>query len=121
MNWRIEYEICFLIAVFAFVYSYILTQPQQILNGIFKRLDLFFKTAQRADQGKPVHWLFKIILQCEKCVAGQIALWLYGFTHIDEYIESPIETPFLHLAFITMTIFLTAIIKNIYTKQIENE
>lgn len=117
----IEYEISLLIAVFAFVYSYILTQPQMLLNSTYKRLDVFFKTKERKEKGLPVFWLFKIILQCEKCVGGQIALWLYAFTHIDEYIEYPIETPFLHLAFIAMTIFLVSVIKNIYTKHISDE
>lgn len=117
----IEYEISLLIAIFAFVYSYILTQPQMLLNSTYRRLDVFFKTKERKEKGKPIFWLFKIILQCEKCVAGQIALWLYTFTHIDEYIENPIEIFFLHLAFITVTIFIVSVIKNIYTKHISDE
>lgn len=118
----IEYEISFLIAVFAFVYSIILTEPHMLLNPLYKKLDQFFNGAtckREARQSK--HWLFKIIIHCEKCIAGQISLWLYTFTHIMEYQEYPIETFFLHMAFITMTIFLVCLIKNIYTKYIQND
>lgn len=117
----IEYEISILIAVFAFVYSNVLTEPNQIFNSLYKRLNVLFKTQERYVLGKGPHWLFKILIHCEKCIGGQIALWMYGFTHIMEYEEYPIETFFLHLAFVTFTILSVCIIKNIYTKYINNE
>lgn len=105
----IEYEIAFLIAIFAYTYAGILTEPNQIFNGLYKKLNFAFN----GNTGKK-HWLFKIIIGCEKCVAGQIALWLYAITHIMEYQEYPEETPFLHLAFIAFTIFLTSVITHIH-------
>lgn len=105
----IEYEIAFLIAVLAFTYTNILTEPNQIFNGLYKKLDSLFN----GTTGKK-HWLFKIIIHCEKCFAGQTALWLYALTHIMEYQEYPWETPFLHIAFIAFTIFLTSLITHIY-------
>ena len=106
----INYEISFLIAVFSFVYIVILTEPHQIFNSLYKKLDYFFNIRGCKEPRKTKHWLFKIIIGCEKCNAGQIAFWLYGFTNVMEYTEYPIETFFLHFAFITITIAFTVII-----------
>lgn len=105
----INYEISFLIAVFSFVYIVILTEPHQIFNSTYKKLDLFFN-AKRNKEGKTKHWLFKIIIGCEKCNAGQISFWLHLYMNWIDYIIDPGKTLLIHLSFITFTILLTVII-----------
>lgn len=110
----INYELALLIALCAFTYSVILTQPKMILNSLYKTLAEVFVT--ESAQGQKEHWIFKIIIHCEKCVAGQWALWIYAYTEGWNYLSSPVETLFNHLAFILVTIFLTLPIKFIYNK-----
>lgn len=105
-----------LIGIFSFVYTYILTDANQILNPIYKRLYKFFKTEERKEKGKGVHWIFMIIMYCEKCNAGQIALWLYLYNNYRSYILDPLPTFLFHVAFISLSIFFAAFIKLIYTK-----
>jgi hypothetical protein len=55
-----------MIAVVAFIYSDVLTESGMILNGLFRA----------AEQTLP-SYIFKPLIGCFKCVAGQIALWFY--------------------------------------------
>ncbi len=103
----------FILAFIAVVYSYILTQPGEILSGIFKKLDAFFKTDKRACAGKGPNPLFKMIMRCEKCVAGQMSCWSFLYYSFDRY------SLILHIGFISMTIFITPIIKRFYQKYAE--
>lgn len=116
MNYTVFFIWSVLISIFSFVYTYILTQPDHLLNGTYKRLYSFFKTDERLAENKSVHWLFKILMYCEKCNAGQIACWLYLFNNLHNYYLHPVRTFLFHLSFITLSIFLTSIIKNTYTK-----
>lgn len=113
----INYEICFLIAVFAFVYACILTEPNMLLNPIYVRLDKAFGTFGKSEK----HWVFKLLIHCEKCIAGQIALWYYLIDHWYGYEVDLFFTIAEHLFTITMAIFMVCIIKNTYTKYINNE
>lgn len=107
----IDYELSLLIAIAAFVYSQILTDAEMILNPVYNYFD---KKTTHKGTGKK-HWLFKMLMHCEKCVAGQFSLWLYLVFHFQEY------NALNHILFITFTIFLAAITKNIYKQtQIEN-
>lgn len=51
-----------------FVYSQVLTEPGQILNPLWKLLDKYL--------GK-YPFIFKPIIDCYKCVSGQMFLWTY--------------------------------------------
>jgi len=105
----IQYEISLLIAVFAFVYTNLLTDEDQLFNGLYNWLE-----TKLTNLDGTIHWLFNITIGCEKCVAGQLALWIYLYCNPINYILHPLRTFFLHLAFITVTILITALIKNIY-------
>lgn len=111
------------IAITAFTYSYILTGPNEIFGSLYGKLNDFFKTDLRRQSGKSFHPLFKMIMACEKCVSGQMALWIYLAWHYENYLVSfrlGLYNFIEHVLFISTTIFLTTIIKFIYTKKIEN-
>lgn len=110
----INYELSILIALCAFTYSIILTQPKMILNPFYKFLSRKF--VKETCNGQKEHWIFKILIHCEKCVAGQWALWIYLYMNYSGYILNPIETACNHAAFILITIFTTTIIKPIHEK-----
>lgn len=91
----------FVFAMIAYVYSQILTGHGMILNGLWDYLD----------RKLPV-WLFKPIIDCFLCVAGQMALWS-GFYFID-YHRPVFEIISLHTYYICITIFLSVLIDRIY-------
>lgn len=88
------------IAVSAFTYSNILTEPGMILFEIHSWLD---------DQliGR-WHWVFKILIHCQYCVAGQWALWYYIIYYHSNYHF------FTHVWFILQTIFIAKVITWLY-------
>jgi hypothetical protein len=109
----INYELGFLIAVTAVVYSYLLTRPNAIFNGLYNWMYEFFKTDQRQANGKPFHWAFMILIHCEKCIAGQAAFWLFLFCHLSDY-------NFLtHIFFTAFTIITAGAIAEIYKNYIQ--
>lgn len=110
----INYELSLLIALCAFTYSVILTQPKMIFYPLYKFLSNKF--VKEEPTGQKEHWFFKIIIHCEKCVAGQWALWVYLYLHLWDYISTPIETLSNHAAFVLITIFIITIIKPIHEK-----
>jgi hypothetical protein len=73
----IPYEIAILFGILGFVYTNLLTQPEQIFSGWYKLLYKLFKIDARNAEGKGYHPLFMVLVHCEKCVAGQIAFWYY--------------------------------------------
>ena len=107
----IHYELALLIAILAFTYSYLLTEEKQIFNRLYNALESLL-----TDANGRIHWLFNVLIGCEKCVAGQIALWIYFSQNIFGYILDPFQTILNHLFFVAFTIFFTALIKNIYIK-----
>jgi hypothetical protein len=119
----IKYELLILIAIFAFVYSNILTQPSEILSGVYRKLYVFFNSDNRIMNGKQLHPLFKVLIHCEKCIAGQLALW---FTLFGSWFEILINENYLDVFIkvflsITFTILTTITIKGIYNKYIKHE
>ena len=111
------------IAITAFTYSYIFTGPNEIFGWLYGKLNEVFKTEQRRYSGKSFHPIFKMIMACEKCVAGQMSLWIYLAWHYESYfhgIRCALYNGIEHILFIGTTIFLTTIIKFIYPKIIEN-
>lgn len=118
------------IAVFALVYSVILTEKEMILES-FKRflfnvthkkrsylmrkypsnwqeyypIDMYSKSGFKI---RDYTWIYKVLIDCERCVAGQISLWLYLLKFEYNFIQ--------HLSFITTTILLTDLIKRIWQR-----
>lgn len=89
------------VVVIAFVYSYVLTQPDMILNRWYRFL------AQKAPA-----WLFYPLVHCEKCVSGQLALWIYPLLIISLMDVS--YNLFMHIWYITQCILEVIILKSIY-------
>ena len=106
----------FLISITAFVYSNILTQPTELLSSAYRYLDTLFQNDKRYCNGLDMHPIFKMIIGCEKCVSGQMALWIFLFFNYKNYFE--LSTLIYHVLFIGLTIFTTTIIKSIYSKHI---
>lgn len=115
----INYELILLIAVLGVTYTYILTKPGQIFNGLYNKMDVWFKTDARAMKGKDKHWLFKVLIYCHLCFSGQFSAWLYLALNYKNYLISPLQTLLLHIFFVALTIFSAGVIKGIYTKYIE--
>lgn len=103
----------FLCAVIAFIYSDILVQGDMILNPWYKFLEKHLSK-------KP--WLFKPLVDCSKCVAGQVALWSFPFFYkhiynsISKGFYSYYYSLFEHVACICLAILMLLIIKSIHTK-----
>ena len=111
----INYELGVLIAIFAFVYTNILTDSEMLLNGVYNWMDGLNNVAT----GKK-HWLFMVLIHCERCVSGQVALWLYLYYNLTEYVFNfSFNLLFCHFFFITFTILCASIIKGIYNKHIK--
>jgi len=108
-----------LIAVTAFTYSYILTQPGEVFGWIYGKLDVLFQTEKRYDLGKDTHPLFKMTMACYKCVSGQMALWIFIILNYQDYLQSFIWHLIFHILFIGTSIFLATLIKSFYQKNIE--
>jgi len=108
-----------IIAITATTYSTILVLPGEIFGGLYGKLDILFKTDKRNEQGKGIHPIFKMIMQCEKCVAGQWALWSYLIYMFPIYKEGVWILVLPHLGFIGLSIFLTLITKKLYNTYIK--
>lgn len=114
----IDYELSFLIAVCAVTYVCILTDPGMIFCELYKWLDERLNSIDQPCSAtcercrKPSWWkkfLFKIVIGCEKCFAGQAALWTYFVVCTQYHVLQ-------HVFFILVTIFLTSVIKGLYYK-----
>lgn len=91
------------VAVIAVTYSCILTDADMILSR------LYILSVEKLPM-----WLHKPLISCEKCVAGQIALWLFPFWILGQ-INAKYACP-VHVYFIMQTIINTSIIKAVYYK-----
>ena len=87
----------FLLAVTAFIYVDILTDPEMILGWWWKFTHRLFKSK----------WILNPLIECEFCVAGQLAVWYYLYFYWYCY---DIIT---HVFFISLTLFWIVLIKKI--------
>lgn len=108
-----------MVAIGAFVFSNILTGNGEVLGWLYGALDRLFKTDERAAEGKPVHPLFKMLMQCEKCVAGQWSLWSFFIYAFPLYKKGNWILFLPHLGFVFFSIFLTLIVKRVYINYIK--
>lgn len=112
----------FLIAVLAYVYTNVLTEPDEILSGWKSWLNNKLNDEERLSNGLGYHPLYKVLVHCEKCFAGQVALWVYLILSFETYKDSVFIPKvlfflvFKHVCFITLTILTTIIIKKIVEK-----
>lgn len=92
------YLLSFKLALIAYVYSVILTEDEMILNKLYIYLG----------QSNLPDWLFKPLIGCFRCVAGQFGLWGYLIINFRDY------NVFDHLFTIMFTIFISIILNKIY-------
>lgn len=78
----INYEATILIGITAFVYCIILCADGMILSDLKRKAYLhpMFDHANRMNEGKGIHPVFKVLFVCPMCLAGQLSLWYYVFT-----------------------------------------
>lgn len=67
------------IAVIAYVYSAVLTRHDMLLGKVFGY------ATQMAAEYPATEWLLKPLLICPRCVAGQMALWVYPVLHCNTF------------------------------------
>jgi hypothetical protein len=106
------------LAIVAYIYSDVLTEGGMILNPIYVFLDTWKYNKCTGKKLIP-EWLFKPLIGCYKCVAGQMALWSFFVVNYSEYIniKSIFELSVLignHLFFITLTILLSCLTQRIH-------
>jgi hypothetical protein len=117
------------IAIVAYVYSVILTDRGMLLSRVSawisklchpktRMLKTMYPAAWQEYLDKPLivggkrvmdyTWLYKMLIGCERCVSGQMALWWYLFTQNYDLME--------HIVFIALTIFITHTITVLWAK-----
>lgn len=92
------------ISVVSYVYSEVITQPSMILNGFYNWLDRRIGETST----HPKMWLFKPLIGCPQCVAGQIGLWFYLIVSYHNY------SLWQHLAFVCFAIYLISPVHKFY-------
>lgn len=75
--------IAFMCAVCGFVYTALLTDPDQIFDPLYRCLDRNLKKKGHIK-------LFNVLIGCEKCVSGEMALWTLVFLWLRKYIVFPL-------------------------------
>lgn len=93
---RIIYELI-LICISAYVYSDILTRSEMILD----KFDTWAYDKLPA-------WIYKPLIGCPYCVAGQWSFWFYLISYFHEY------NIFTHIAFTFSSIYFISFIKWIH-------
>jgi len=84
------------ISICAFVYVVLLTEPYKIFGDLYGYLE-----------PRLPWWIFKPIMGCEICVAGQLSLWIYLYQNIHSY---DLHHACEHISFICLTIINTHIL-----------
>ena len=106
------------IAIVAYIYADVLTEGGMILNPLYVKLDTW-RINPCSNKKVIPEWIFKPLIGCYKCVAGQMALWSFFVVNYSEYmnIKSIFELSVLignHLFFITLTILLSCLVQRIH-------
>ncbi len=113
--------------VIAFVYAVVLTEPDMLLAPwyrfihklVFKCRNIIFwhPSCTYNCEGSPKHYrplhnkiavtILKLLIDCDRCIAGQLTLWWYLFT-VRPY------NFMQHLFFVCIAIFVPIIMNKIY-------
>lgn len=108
----------FMVGCVGFIYTVVLTRPGEIFSGLYRRLNERFNKIDECTWRKHDHPLFKILIGCEKCNSGQLALWTYPlFIGIRNY--EPLHIMY-HLFAISTAILFSIILNSIYQKWLRN-
>lgn len=100
------------IAIIAVMYSVVLSRPGEIFGWLYDKLNTWFNERNpckgtREQRGLGPHPVFKLLIGCFKCVAGQWAFWIfliYCWPVYNMFFIIP------HLLFVGLTIFFSLII-----------
>jgi len=99
------------LAIIAYVYAIILTDDEMLL---FHWKGFLYRTI---GSKKRMNWLFKILVDCEYCVGGQMALWTYlgmWFFQVDLFGTTITEYSWDdHVWLVALTILLISTIKRL--------
>jgi len=106
------------IAIGAFVFADILTNPGEVFDWLYRMLDFLFRNDIRERNGKGKHPIFKMIIGCHKCVAGQWSLWTGLIFYWRYYSNDCLIFILPHIGFILLSIFMALVVKKIYIKHI---
>lgn len=109
-----ELYIAIAAAVIAYVYTGILTEPQNILFKWFVFVRKVLLPEQGCDRPHYSWWrivAFKLIIECDTCLAGQAALWWFLIKHRSDYNWSIVVD---HIFITCSAIFLTYVVKKIH-------
>ena len=98
---RYVFLLSFFTAAIAYVYCEILVEPGMLLVNWYKFLE--------KKVGK-YPFLFKPLIECFKCVAGQMALWFYLII----WFITGHYFLFIHLSYISCSIIFIQIINKVY-------
>lgn len=90
------------IAVVAYIYSVVLTEPGMFLNPLYRLLNSW------NEKGILPDWLFYPLIGCSKCVSGQMALWYYVVTCTSYNVVD-------HILLISYTILFVVLIDKLLT------
>lgn len=113
----INYQLAFLLGIGAYVYTNWLTEPRMIFNWLYIKLLRLTEDNHGNESPWYLYSLFMVLIGCEKCVAGQWALWVFLFINWHDY------TPWFilpHALTVLFTIFVAGATKFIINK-ITNE
>lgn len=127
------FKLALISAIIGYVYALVLVQPGEALGWLFsflkKRLTKkeIVEGAEIPEELKGLsvrsekivyheHWLLKPLGACEKCVSGQIAMWLFLRQSIIGHYYLNNDTIFViinHIFTICLSILLTLILKKL--------
>lgn len=106
-----EIQFAFELAVVAYVFVCILQKD----DNIFEKYGDFLNWVHGFKYG---YYIANPLGYCENCFAGQIAFWCYlkynfhSYTHIHGLFSTIVQ----HIVFVSLTIFITSLIKMIIKK-----
>jgi hypothetical protein len=95
------------IIVIGFVYGVVLMENGMIGSYVYRHFENKYG-------GIDEDWRFKFWLSCEKCISGQLALWVYPFINPYWCFQGFID----HVFFICASILGVIIIKRVYNYKI---
>lgn len=109
-----------MIAVTAFIYSDVLTEPGMLLNKVYRWLDY----SDCSNKRRVPEIIFNPLIGCFRCVSGQMALWVFMWNNSSKYMTfcrqfnlyDLVNLIAFHIYFMSITIYLTWIISKVYRK-----
>lgn len=94
-------------SIFSICWCWILTDKEMILSKHYEWVKS--KLEDKHD------WLWYPLWLCPKCNSGQLSLWIYLGMHWNDY------NLLYHIFYITNTIFITWLLSNYYSKEMNNK